>query len=199
MYEWRKMTREEKLRALELRRLRNHPMHSPPHWDLAGQHQYLITAACYEHQPIIGKDLLRMTGCEATVLETCRELAAETYAWSILPNHYHVLLETDSIAELLHGLGQFHGRSSFLWNGEDGERGRKVWYNCTERAIRSERHFWASLNYVHYNPVHHGLVKRWEDWPWSSAREFLKTVGPDKAAEIWKTYPIKDYGKKWDF
>jgi len=146
MYEWRKMTREEKVRGLELRRLCNHPMHSPPHWDLAGQHQYLITAACYEHQPIIGKDLLRMTGCEATVLETCRELAAETYAWSILPNHYHVLLETDSIAELLHG-----------------------------------------------------LVKRWEDWPWSSTREFLKTVGPDKAAEIWKTYPIKDYGKKWDF
>jgi len=197
MYKWRKMTEEARRQALELRRLRNHPLHSPPHWNLAGQ--YLITAACYEHEPIIGKDALRMTECEAMVLETCRELAAETYAWSILPNHYHVLLETDSIAELRHRLGRFHGRSSFRWNAEDMERGRKVWYNCTERAIKSERHFWASLNYVHYNPVHHGLVKHLEDWPWSSAHEFLERVGPVKAAEIWSAYPIRDYGKKWDF
>ena len=199
MYEWRRMTAEERRQALELRRLSNHPMHSPPHWDLDGQHQYLITAACYEHKPIIGKHILRMTECESTVLQVCRELTAETYAWSILPNHYHVLLKTGCVAELRHRLGRFHGRSSFLWNGEDGERGRQVWHNCTERVMRSERHFWATMNYVHHNPVHHGYVNRWEDWPWSSAYEFLKRVGPAKTAEIWNAYPIKDYGKKWDF
>src|SRR5438093_3177459 len=178
MYEWRKMTAEERLQALELRRLQNHPLHSPPHWNLAGQHQDLITAACYEHKPIVGKHLLRMTECESAVLQVCREFAEETYAWSILPNHYHVLLKTDSIAELRHRLGRFHGRSSFQWNSEDGNKGRQVWHNCTERVMRSERHFWASLNYVHHNPIHHGYAQRWKDWPWSSAAEFLKRVGP---------------------
>ncbi|HXI88717.1 MAG TPA: hypothetical protein VNO24_01765 [Blastocatellia bacterium] len=62
--------------------------------------------------------------------------------------------------------------------------------------MKSERHFWASLNYVHHNPVHHGYVERWQDWPWSSAAEFLQRVAREKAAEIWKKYPILDYGKK---
>jgi hypothetical protein len=47
-------------------------------------------------------------------------------------------------------------------------------------------------------PVHHGYVQAWQDWPWSSAAEFLKRAGRAQAMEIWKRYPILDYGKKWD-
>jgi putative transposase len=36
------------------------------------------------------------------------------------------------------------------------------------------------------------------DWPYSSAREYLEKVGTAKAAEVWKEYPILDYGKDWD-
>jgi putative transposase len=81
---------------------------------------------------------------------------------------------------------------------KDQQRGRQVWYNCFERPIKSERHFWATLNYVHHNPVHHGYVERWQEWPWSSAAIFLESIGKEKAKGIWKDYPILDYGKKWD-
>jgi len=64
--------------------------------------------------------------------------------------------------------------------------------------MKSERHFLATLNYVHHNAVHHGYVERWQDWPWSSAREFLEQVGYERAERLWKEYPILDYGKKWD-
>jgi putative transposase len=163
MYEWRRMTEEERVRAMEVRRFHHYPKHSPPHWDLAGEHQYLITAACYEHASIIGKHTERMTDCEEKLLETCREHASEIYGWCLLPNHYHVLLRTGRIGDLRKGLGKFHGRSAFTWNGEDGKRGRQVWYNCFERAMKSERHLWASLNYVHHNPVHHGYAKQCRD------------------------------------
>ena len=139
-----------------------------------------------------------MTECEESLLQVCRHFCQAIYAWCILPNHYHLLIRTDSVKELRHELGRFHGRSSHDWNGEDAARGRKPWHNCFERLIKSERHFWASLNYVHHNPVHHGYVRRWQDWPWSSAEEFLEQVGSERAAEIWKQYPILDYGKKWD-
>jgi len=198
MYNWRKMTEEERTQILKLRQARHLPWHSPPHWKQEGERQYLISAACYEHMPIIGKNPERMTKCEEEVLRICRDFCIEIHAWCILPNHYHVLIRTGRISELLFELGQFHGRSSFEWNGEDNRRGRKVWFNCFERRIRSERHFWASLNYVHHNPVHHGYVERWQDWPWSSAAEFLRQVGRDRAIEIWKEYPLLDYGKKWD-
>jgi len=54
------------------------------------------------------------------------------------------------------------------------------------------------MNYVHNNPVHHGYVDRWTDWPWSSAEKYLEAVGRDRASEIWREYPLLDYGKKWD-
>jgi len=139
-----------------------------------------------------------MTECETDMLNACQEYSSKIYAWCVLPDHYHALLRSERIKALCQALGQFHGRSSFNWNGEDGQRGRQVWFRCFDREIRSERHFWASLNYVHHNAVHHGYVEQWQDWPWSSAAEFLEKVGRERAAQIWKEYPILDYGKKWD-
>lgn len=166
MYDWRKMTNSDRSRILELRKSRKLPWHSPPHLDFTVSRQYLISSSCYEHAFVIGKHPARMTECASDVLRICNNFASRIYAWCVLPNHYHVFLKTDRIKNLGRQLGQFHGRSSFEWNSSDNCRGRKVWYNCFERAMMSERHFWATLNYVHHNPVHHGYVKRWTDWLW---------------------------------
>jgi putative transposase len=91
-----------------------------------------------------------------------------------------------------------HGRTSFDWNGEDSARGRKVWFNCVETAMKSERHFRATLNYVHHNPVHHGYVRYWHEWPFSSASAFLSGVGREQAEKWWHEFPLLDYGKHWD-
>jgi REP element-mobilizing transposase RayT len=82
-----------------------------------------------------------MTECEAEVLRVCTDFCTATNAWCILPNHYHVLVRAKRITEVLDGLWQFHGRSSYTWSGEEDQRGRKVWYNCFERRMRSERQF----------------------------------------------------------
>jgi putative transposase len=198
MYDWRQLTPEERQRVLTQRKQDKRPWHSPPHFKYEGEQQYFITAACYEHQHIIGQSSERMNECEEAVIKLCRKFCLDLYAWCILPNHYHSLVRTEHIEELRHALGQFHGRSSYQWNGEDNQRGRKVWHNCFERRIKSERHFWATLNYIHNNPVHHGYVTSWQDWPWSSAQSFLEKVGREKAIEIWRDYPVLDYGKKWD-
>jgi putative transposase len=192
------MREDDRKQILELRKARNFPWHSPPHLDFKVAKQYLISSSCYEHVPVIGKDPERMTGCESEVLRICEKLCLRIYAWCILPNHYHVLVKTERIKELRGNLGQFHGASSFEWNRIDNRRGRKVWHNCFERPMKSERHFWATLNYVHHNPVQHGYVRRWSDWPWSSAAQYLEKVGVDEAKRIWLKYPILDYGKKWD-
>ncbi len=198
MYDYRRMTSEERTRVMEYRRLRNLPLHSPPHWAMGFSAQYLVTAACFEHTPIIGESPERLTECEEQLLAACQQHASKIYAWCVLPNHYHMLLGSRRIKTLCQELGRFHGRSSFIWNREDGQRGRKVWFRCFDREIRSERHFWATLNYIHHNPVHHGHVQKWQDWIWSSAAKFLESVGRERAAQLWKDYPILDYGKGWD-
>jgi putative transposase len=120
------------------------------------------------------------------------------FAWCVLPNHYHALIETPDILGLLRSLGRLHGRASHTWNGQDDARGRKVFFRAVERAMRSDRHFWATLNYVHHNPVHHGYVERWTDWPRSSAADFLAHTDPEEAKRLWREYPLGDYGAGWD-
>jgi putative transposase len=115
-----------------------------------------------------------------------------------LPNHYHALVEAADIKRLVYQLGRLHGRISHAWNAEECTRGRKVFFRTVERAMRSDRHYRATLNYVHHNPVRHGYVMRWTDWPWSSAAEYLAQTGARKAKPAWQEFPIREYGKNWD-
>jgi len=130
----------------------------------------------------------------AVLAERCRSVSA----WCVLPNHYHALVETTDILQLLSALGRLHGRTSYFWNGEEDARGRKVFFRAVERSMRSEAHVFATMNYIHHNPVHHGYVKRWTDWPWSSAAVYLEREGAAEAARVWRTYPVGEYGRGWD-
>ncbi len=197
MYLWRKLNDRQREELLEYRRFNDRPWHSPAHQENQSG-GYLLTAACYEHRHIIGVIPQRLAAFTGEWLEVLDANSEAVHAWCVLPNHYHAVVRTHRLAELLKAIGRLHGRTAFQWNGEDNERGRKVWFNCAETGMKSERHFWATLNYVHHNPVHHGYVRQWPDWPFSSGATFLAQTGREKAAELWRDYPIGDYGKNWD-
>jgi len=157
MYLWRKLTPSEREELLKQRQLEGHPWHKPNHE--GGQHaSYHLIAACFEHKPLIGSDAKRVGEFEQALLDTLKPVTEEIHAWCVLPNHYHVLLTTVDMLYVTKRMGRFHGSLSFQWNGEDNTRGRQIWCGCTDRRIRSERHFWATMNYVHNNPVRHGHV-----------------------------------------
>lgn len=198
MYYWRKLDAQKRSEVLAYRKLHRLPWHGPPHFEYEGEQVFIITASCYEHQPIIGVSDVRMLECESSLIGVCSRSNAHLHAWCVLPNHYHLLLQTERINDVLKDLGKFHGSSSFRWNGEDEMRGRKVWFRSPERSMRSSRHYFVSLNYIHNNPVKHGYVERWRDWPFSSAREYLEKVGEDEAGRVWKDYPVLEYGREWD-
>ena len=91
-----------------------------------------------------------------------------------------------------------HGRTSYQWNRDDNVTSRKVWYRYSDRAIRSERHYFATLNYIHYNPVKHGWSKSSYDWRESSVHWYLENFGRQWLRDSWIEYPVRDYGKNWD-
>lgn len=192
------MSDEERVQVLRERRGRKLPWHSPPHLEFTGQVSFIITAACYEHKHIIGESLNRIADFEKDILTVCQSVDSKIFAWCILPNHYHLLVRTDNISRLRKELGKIHGRTARFWNQEDCTQGRKVWFNFFDRNMKSQRHFWASLNYIHHNPVYHGYAQKWQDWAFSSAGAYLKEVGQEKASHIWREFPILDYGKDWD-
>jgi putative transposase len=150
---------------------------------------------------IIGANEARMTAFANRLLRTLDETCGRQAlaAWCVLPNHYHVLALTRTpLKQVTKALGQLHGRTSRQWNLEDRTTGRTCWYAAVDRGIRSDGHYWAVMNYIHHNPVKHGHVQRWQDWPWFSARDFLSQVPREEAERLWKEYPVLDMGKGWD-
>lgn len=197
-YVWRQLTLKQREELLAWRKENQRPWHSPPHRPNFGHLNFHISAACYEHAGHIGLSTARMDGFCAALLAVFAKHGAVPHAWCVLPNHYHALVETEDVRGLFRELGRLHGRTSHAWNGEEKTRGRQVFYRATDRAIRSERHFWATMNYIHNNPVHHGYVKLWTEWRWTSAHAYLEAMGRDEAERVWREYPVRQYGAKWD-
>jgi putative transposase len=197
MYRWRKLTEADRREVLEHRLQRGHPVHSPLHID-SGDRSYHLTAACFEHSPHIGSTTDRMSQFAVDWLDVLHAESETVTAWVVLPNHYHALVRTDRVLELLTALGKLHGRTSHAWNGEEATRGRQVWCKAVETVIKGEGHFHATVNYIHHNPVKHRYVEKWTDWPWSSAAEWLERTGREAAEAQWRRYPIKEYGAGWD-
>ncbi len=70
---------------------------------------------------------------------------------------------------------------------------RRFW----EHMIRDEDDFRKHMDYLHFNPVKHGLVKRVKDWPYSTFHRLVKNGfyppdwGGDELGEIADT----DFGE----
>jgi putative transposase len=187
---------------------RGYPPHSPPH-PVRDKQFYLLTAACYKHQYHMHSESRRQRLLEMMFdrfsNNGSEEISTEVLttnlricAWFVLPNHYHLLVHIDNFEVLGELFRRIHGVTSRQWNVEDNVTKRKIWYSWSDRAIRSERHYYTTLNYPHYNPVKHGLVKSPYDGVESSVHWYLQAYGRQWLRDSWMQFPVRDYGKDWD-
>ena len=198
MYLWRKLNEKDRNELMRIRRLRSFPMHLPPHFESFNQTTYFLSAATYNHQKIIFKNFERIDKFCQQLCKTLTSLDSKLHAWCVLANHWHALVTCEKFKLLLKEIGKLHGKASFYWNKQDNCRGRQCWHGCSDRIIRSKRHFMVARNYIHKNPVKHGYVKDWIDWPYSSFPEFIKLYSSEIAELEYIQYPILNMGKSWD-
>jgi hypothetical protein len=60
------------------------------------------------------------------------------------------------------------------------ERSGRFWQpEYFDRFIRDAKHFASAMRYIHENPRKARLVKRAEDWPYSSAARGIWNGGPN--------------------
>ena len=196
MYEYRYLSERDRDEVKRIRNAQRYPLHSPPH-PRSGGGLFLITAAIFEHTALLSSPV-RRTEFELRLLEGFNAEECKAHAWVVLPNHYHVLLSTIDFRVIAGIVKQLHGSTSRQWNLEDNTLGRKVWFRYSGRKIRGERHFLATLNYIHHNPVKHAVVNAEFEWPWSSFHLYLKDRGAEWIEKISRDFPILDYGSRWD-
>ncbi|NQU20959.1 MAG: transposase [Candidatus Nealsonbacteria bacterium] len=196
MYDYRRMTPEERRAIVADRLNRGFPRHSPPHLEVPGEFR-IVSGTCFEHRKLLNSHK-RLGWFEEQLLNAVAEVSAPYAAWCVLPNHYHVLVKIADMKVFSKCIGQLHGRSSFQMNRDDDTRGRQVWHRFQDRCMRSEGHYHTTLNYIHNNPRKHGYVEKWQDWPFSSVHWYLATKGRDWLRDLWLSHPVFDYGEKWD-
>jgi hypothetical protein len=109
-----------------------------------------------------------------------------------------MVLPIKYLRELPAPIALLHGRTSYIWNGEEARRGRKLRCNCVDREMRSRAHLMSTINYLPNNPVKHKLVERWRDWSWSSAEKYPPAMGREQATAIWNQYTARDAEFEWD-
>jgi len=59
---------------------------------------------------------------------------------------------------------------SRIRHGESNVWQRRFWEHC----IRDTKDFEAHCDYIHYNPVKHGLVDKPVDWEYSSFHRYIR-------------------------
>ncbi len=92
------------------------------------------------------------------------------HAWTIMPNHVHVLftpIEPHSMSEIVGAWKSFTGKEAKRMLGLEANFWQEDYF---DRFIRDEKHFAKAREYIEANPLAAGLCARIEDWPRSSAR-----------------------------
>ena len=125
--------------------------------------------------------LVREIGAlRAAVARTRRLHPFRIDAWVVLPEHLHAvwtLPEGDADYSVRWALikrwfsaaippGEIRSASRVA-KGERGVWQRRFW----EHTVRDDRDFTRRIDYVHFNPVKHGLAANAADWPFSSFRQ----------------------------
>jgi REP element-mobilizing transposase RayT len=90
-------------------------------------------------------------------------------AWTIMPNHVHVLIkqmEGHRLGDIIHAWKSFTAKEA---NKRLGTAGMFWSPDYFDRYIRDQAHFDAVVHYIHENPVKAGLVTNAGGWRWSSA------------------------------
>ena len=97
-------------------------------------------------------------------------------AYVVLPDHFHLLLrvhESTNISKVLHAIKRNFTLNHKRTNGTNSSA--KLWQRgFWDHVIRDDRDYLNHINYIHYNPVKHGLVARAGDYRHSSFHHYLR-------------------------
>ena len=119
-----------------------------------------------------------------------RDYGWQFEAWAVFSNHYHFVAhsppDAPDAASLPDMLSILHTQTARWINRLDNAPNRKVWCNYWETKLTYQRSYLARLNYVHQNPVRHGLVPVANQYPWGSAAWFERTASAAMVKSIYR-------------
>lgn len=143
---------------------------------------YFFTVVSHGRRSLLTRPELRLSLRRAIQAVRQRHPFA-IHGWVLLPDHLHCLWQLPqddadfgrrwSMIKRKVSQDFPDGAALSLSRQLRGERGiwqRRFW----EHLIRGEDDYRRHMDYLHWNPVRHGLVARVADWPWSSFHRLVR-------------------------
>jgi putative transposase len=141
------------------------------------------------------------------------EPVAETFAWCLLKNHFHILVRIKEKSEIIEDELSYSTTEkpkiidpsrqfSHLFNAytqainKRHNRTGSLFETTFERKlVTNEKYLQQLIFYIHNNPVHHGFVKQMNLYPWSS----YDTVITDKPTKLMRAEVIELFNDRENF
>ena len=147
---------------------------------------FFFTVNSYRRRPILSHAEVRKALRDA-VEQVRVTLPCSIDAWVLLPDHLHAIwtLPQDDAAfgkrwgmikahvskKCAHLIDTRATRSASRVNRRENDFWqRRFW----EHQLRDERDYERHVDYIHYNPVKHGLVDQVAEWPYSTFHQYVK-------------------------
>ncbi|WP_435950241.1 REP-associated tyrosine transposase [Psychrobacter sp. DM8] len=147
---------------------------------------YFFTLVSYNRRKILCEpDFLK--AFKSSIRQIQQQYPFEIIAWVQLPDHIHCIwqmpendanysMRWSQIKRLTtQACPQYHSTKDALSLSEVKRNERGIWQRrFLEHQIRNESDFIKHMDYLHYNPVKHGLVDKVADWPYSSFHRYVR-------------------------
>lgn len=143
---------------------------------------------------------------------------AETYAYCLLNNHFHLLIQTKTEEEILGAVTNpvtvqnpnkveiektatqiislkfshfFNGYTQAI-NKQHDRTGKLFELPFRRIAVTNDSYFSMLIYYIHANPQKHGLIDDFKEWPYSSYHSHLS----DRPTKLSRDEVVKWYGDR---
>ena len=170
-------------------------LHSPSHLFIPNA-AYIVTCGTNYKQHYFDRPE-KLDYLQHCIFEGMEKFGWKLQAWALLSNHYDVIAHAPPDAKKLPDmLRSIHSKSAVWLNRLDGSEGREVWYRYRDTCLTYPTSYYARLNYVHNNPVKHGIVPVAEQYPWCSMAWFQQNAKPSFVRTVssfkWDQVQIED-------
>jgi len=105
--------------------------------------------------------------------EWCNRCEVQVWSYCLMPNHVHLIAVPESEDGLRRAIGEAHRRYTRYINFQKGWKGH-LWQGRFASFPMDEQYLISTARYIELNPVRAKLVKRAEDYTWSSAKAHLQ-------------------------
>ena len=146
---------------------------------------YFFTVVTYRRQPLL-TEIESRHALRCAINTTRRNYPFDIDAWVLLPDHLHciwTLPEGDAEfsirwniikASFSRQMRDILHRDAWLSASREQRRETTIWQRrFWEHQIRDDQDFNSHMDYIHFNPVKHGLVGAAREWPFSSFHGYV--------------------------